>query len=134
MIPNLLTLGGNRFIRCQAPLAIQGEALLKFDVQDGVLYVDLSVHGSNLAATIRKNALLDGDAEITATPKLVTIRTHGTTVLSAELVGEDAVVVDRLDLRPFGLVIFADEYSLRIGSSWIAMNTIEATEVGINMG
>lgn len=109
--------GGNQFARPLALLTLAGQAPLFIGsgpVPRVWLFAPSSQPGAAWEALIQDNAQVRSDLTITAANKLVKISLGTTTLLNATCGADDALILHKLDLRPLGLDVFADEQGLHL--------------------
>lgn len=90
--------------------------------------------GRNWYPLIKDNFSSHSDVEVEARSKVLYVRTSKGTVLTAILASEDVLSIQKLDLRPFGLNVYADEGSLHVMGNTLARNEFRNIEVVIGVG
>lgn len=98
------------------------------------LWIPADRTGSRWHPLIRDNFSTHPDVKVDVLPKLLTVKTPQGTVLSAIKSGENFLSVQRLDLRQFGLNIYADEQSLHIMGSVLSKNEFRNINVIVGIG
>jgi hypothetical protein len=90
--------------------------------------------GTSWYPLIKDNFSSHPEVRVEAHRKTIVIRTPQGTVLSAIQGRENALSVQRLDLRPFGLNIYADEGSLHVMGNTLTKNEFRNMSVVIGIG
>jgi hypothetical protein len=98
------------------------------------LSIPADAKGSRWYPLVKDNFSSHADITVEASPKKIVVRTPQTIVLSAISGKEGALWFQRLDLRPFGLNIYADEASLHVMGSTLTKNQFRdiPVVVGVN--
>jgi|JI102314A2RNA_FD_contig_31_2632154_length_588_multi_2_in_0_out_0_2 hypothetical protein len=90
--------------------------------------------GSRWYPLVKDNFSTNPDVKVEVSPKKVIVRTPSGSILSAICGKEGALWVQKLDLRPFGLNIFADENSLQVMGSKLSKNEFRDVSIVIGVG
>ncbi|WP_152848902.1 hypothetical protein [Brucella intermedia] len=73
---------------------------------------------------VEKNRIRHPKFSIQKDSRSVRVKAGGTLVVSAELRGDDEVIVNRLDLKPIGLLVSGDATGLTVGTTRLEGNNI----------
>ena len=98
------------------------------------LWIPADRSGTRWYPLIKDNFSTHADVKVDARPKLLTVKTPQGTVLSALKGGDNFLSVQRLDLRQFGLNIYADEGSLHVMGNTLTKNEFRNVAVVIGVG
>lgn len=90
--------------------------------------------GSRWYPLVKDNFSTHPDVKVEARGKVTYVRTPQGTVLTALRVSDDVLSIQKLDLRPFGLNIFADEGSLHIMGSKLTKNEFRNIQIVVSVG
>ncbi len=90
--------------------------------------------GSRWYPLVKDNFSTHPDIKVEARAKVTYVRTPQGTVLTALRVSDDVLSIQKLDLRPFGLNIYADERSLHVMGSKLSNNEFTNVQVVIGVG
>lgn len=90
--------------------------------------------GTNWYPLIKDNFSSHPDVRVAAHPRRIVVKTPQGVVLSATKGEESFLAVQRLDLRPFGLNIYADEGSLHVMGSTLSKNEFRNVAVVVGVG
>lgn len=90
--------------------------------------------GSRWYPLIKDNFSTNPSIKVEAGPRKLVVRAPHGTVLSAISGKEGALWIQRLDLRPFGLNIYADEGSLHVMGNTLTKNEFRNVNVIIGVG
>lgn len=90
--------------------------------------------GTSWYPLIKDNFSSHADVQVEVHRKTIVIRTPQGTILSAIQGREDVLSVQRLDLRTFGLNIYADEGSLHVMGNTLTKNEFRNMNVIIGVG
>jgi hypothetical protein len=90
--------------------------------------------GTDWYPLIKENFSSHPDVTVKVMKKLVTVRTPQGTVLNVLKNDENGLVFLKLDLRPFGLNVYADEGALHVMGNRLAKNQFRNIAVVIGIG
>ena len=90
--------------------------------------------GSRWYPLVKDNFSTHADVKVDARTKVTFVRTPQATVLTALRVSDDVLSIQKLDLRPFGLNIYADEGSLNVMGNKLTKNEFRNVQVVIGVG
>ena len=126
-------LGTNLFEDCESLIAVAGDVVLSVGT-DPVEVTLVLPAGARRPLVLRRNRLLEGDANLEVRPQEVLLFTdENQLVLSASQIRREQVMV-HLDLRPFGLLVYTDTAGLHVGNSVIAGNKITSVKNAVALG
>jgi len=133
----VLTVGSNVFTNMRALIAINGSAPLlvgKGPIPRVWLSIPANKEGTAWYPLVKDNFASHPGVFVEQRKGGVVLRTAQGVVVSATSQGHDSVLVDALDLRPFGLDVYVDEVGLRVMGNTLTKNTFDGVEVGIGVG
>jgi hypothetical protein len=118
--------GGNLFARPLALITLAGQAPLFIGsgpLPRVWLFAPPSRPGGAWEALIQDNANIRSDLSFGAFPKLLKISLADNILLNATCGSDDTLILHKLDLRPLGLDIFADNQGLHLMGNTFTQNT-----------
>lgn len=98
------------------------------------LSIPMDQYGKSWYPLIKDNFATHPDVIIEAKPKLLIVRIPNNTVLTAIRSSDDTLTIQKLDLRPFGINIYADEGSLHVMGNTLTRNEFRDIQVVIGVG
>lgn len=98
------------------------------------LWIPADRSGSRWYPLIKDNFSTHEDVNVVARPKMLTVKTPQGIVFAAVKGSDNVLSVQRLDLRQFGLNIYADEDSLHVMGNTLAKNEFRNVPVVIGVG
>lgn len=98
------------------------------------LSIPTNREGTEWYPLIKDNFSSHPDVVVEAAKKRVTVRTPQGTVLNVMKNADDAAVFAKLDLRPFGLNVYADEGALHVMGNTLSKNEFRNVKVVIGVG
>ncbi len=90
--------------------------------------------GSRWYPLVKDNFSTHPDVKVEARAKVTCVRTPQGTVLTALKASDNVLSIQKLDLRPFGLNMFADEESLHVMGNKLTKNEFRNVQVVIGVG
>ena len=130
-------LGSNTLENVVAIVSING--FIPLLVGDGEspkvwLSIPTNKEGTEWYPLIKENFSSHADVSVEVAKRRVTVRTPQGTILNVVKNNENSLVFFKLDLRPFGLNIYADEGALQVMGSKLAKNEFKNIKVVIGIG
>jgi hypothetical protein len=98
------------------------------------LSIPANKDGTDWYPLIKENFSSHPDVTVEVTKKRVTVRTPQGTVINVLKNAENGLVFLKLDLRPFGLNVYADEGALHVMGNRLANNEFRNIAVVIGIG
>ena len=90
--------------------------------------------GTRWYPLVKDNFSSHPDVKVEAKAKVVYVRTPQGTILTALRVSDSVLSIQKLNLRPFGLNIYADEESLHVMGNKLTKNEFSNMQVVIGVG
>jgi hypothetical protein len=90
--------------------------------------------GSQWYPLVKDNFSTHPDVKIEARPKVISVRTPQGTVLTALVASDNVLSIQKLDLRPFGLNVYADEKGLFVMGNRLSKNEFQNVQVVVGVG
>jgi len=130
-------LGSNQLENVTAILTVKGHVPLL--IGDGEparvwLYVPANKEGTKWYPVVKDNVASHGDVEIKKARKHMSIKVPEAVVLSFTRGGHDALVIHTLDLRPFGLDVYASNKELNVMGTRLSNNSFNGVRTVIGIG
>jgi hypothetical protein len=98
------------------------------------LYIPSNKEGTEWYPLIKDNFSSHPDVKVNVAPKMISIRTPDGTVFAGLKTNEEKFVITKLDLRPFGLNVYADENSFSVMGNTLTKNQFRNIKVVIGVG
>jgi hypothetical protein len=131
-----IRLGSNILENVTVILTIKGNVPLLVgngDTPRVWLYIPANKEGTEWYPLIKDNFSSNPDVKVNVAPKMISIRTPDGTVFAGLVAKEDKFVITKLDLRPFGLKVYADENSLSVMGNTLMKNQFRNLKVVIGI-
>jgi hypothetical protein len=131
-----IRLGSNILENVAVILTIKGNVPLLVgngDTPRVWLYIPADREGTEWYPLIKDNFSSNPDVKVNVAPKMISIRTPEGTVFAGLVAEEDKFFITKLDLRPFGLKVYADENSLSVMGNTLAKNQFRNLRVVIGI-
>jgi hypothetical protein len=133
----LVRLGSNKLENVSAVFSVNG--FIPLLVGDGTspkvwLSIPTNKDGTDWYPLIKENFSSHPDVTVEVAKKRVTVRTPQGTVINAYKSAENVLLFLKLDLRPFGLNVYADEGALHVMGNRLAKNEFRNIAVVIGIG
>lgn len=132
-----IRLGSNTLENVVAVVSINGFIpLLVGDGESPKVWLSIPTNreGTEWYPLIKENFSSHSEVSVEVARKRVTIRTPQGTALNVIKNAENSLVFFKLDLRPFGLNVYADEGSLHVMDNKLAKNEFRNIPVIIGIG
>jgi len=132
-----LKVGSNELDNVSAILEING--YLPLLLGDGItpkvwLSVPANTQGTDWYTLIKENFSSHPEVKVETGGKFIKVRARGVTVLNAIKTADKSLSILKLDLRPFGLEVFADNLLLNIMGNRLSNNEFRNVRVVVSMG
>ena len=131
-----MKLGSNKLLNVVAILSVHENIPLLIGEGEPAriwLYVPANKEGSEWFPLIKDNFPAHPDVKIKTAKKLITVKIPEGTVLSATRGSNNKLVIHRLDLRPFGLDVYADEHGLNVMGNRLSSNEFNGVKVVVGI-
>lgn len=130
-------LGSNTLENVTAVFSVNGFIpLLVGDGESPKVWLSIPTNreGTDWYPLIKENFSSHSEVTVEVARKRVTIRTPKETVLNVLKNNENSLVFLKLDLRPFGLNVYADEGALHVMGNKLSKNEFTNVQVVIGIG
>lgn len=130
-------LGSNTLENVIAVFSINGFIpLLVGDGESPKVWLSIPANreGTDWYPLIKENFSSNPEVTVEVAKKRVTVRTPQGTVINVVKNNENSLVFFKLDLRPFGLNVYADEGALHVMGNKLAKNEFKNIQVVIGIG
>lgn len=125
-------LGTNRFEECETLITHRGVMLLRIDIGESGMMLNLRMPDGAKPLVIEQNQVTEGEAHVVVTAPMVSVVKDETLLIHAAQVEDDLVLVN-LDLRPLRTAIHTDADGLHVGQSVLAGNVVQGKRVAITL-
>lgn len=97
------------------------------------LYIPANKEGTEWYPLVKDNFSSNPSVEVKVAKKMISIRTPEGTILAGLRGKDNKFIITKLDLRPFGLNVFADEKGLTVMGSVLSQNVFKNVNVMIGI-
>lgn len=132
-----ITIGTNLLKKVNALISINGSIPLligKGSVPRVWLYIPANQEGTEWFPLIKDNFSSHKDVKVQVNSEKITIRIPEKIVLDCEIINKNELVINSLDLRPFGLDIVSNRDELKVTGNTLVGNTFSNISIVVDIG
>lgn len=132
-----ITIGTNLLEHVNALVAINDNIPLligKDSIPRVWLYIPANKEGTEWFPLIKDNFSSHKDVKVQINNKKLTIQIPEKVILDCEIINKNELVINTLDLHPFGLDIASDSNELKVAGNTLVGNTFSNISIVVSIG